>query len=159
MVVGAVSVLLRGWLDPERFSAFGERAVGLALVAIGIWGIRAVRRIPDTWFGESDNAGVHTHRPAGHAAFGFGLLHGVAGGAHLLGVLPALALPSAALGGAWLALFGLGTVVAMTGFAAAVGAMSHRLGAGAARTYRGILGACAGGAIVIGGWWIVVGGI
>ena len=48
-----------------------------------------------------------------HTAFFAGSLHGVAGTAHVLGVLPALALPGAAASGAYLVGFAFGTVLAI----------------------------------------------
>ena len=63
----------------------------------------------------------------GHASFAVGLLHGVAGSSHFFGVLPALALPTPAASFGYIAAFGLGTVVAMTAFAGAVGRVgTHR---------------------------------
>ena len=69
---------------------------------------------PDT--GSRSRGHVH-----GHAAFSVGTLHGAAGSAHLLGILPALALPSDLAAGAYLLLFGTGSVAAMGAFASLVG--------------------------------------
>ena len=74
--------------------------------------------------GESGRPGCATIIPAtaspppwapghGHAAFAVGTLHGLAGSSHLLGIVPALALPSDARGGRLSALFGMGSVAAM----------------------------------------------
>ena len=56
-----------------------------------------------------------------HASFCMGVLHGVAGSSHFFGVLPALALPTRARRFIYIGAFGVGTVAAMTAFAAAVG--------------------------------------
>ena len=84
-----------------------------------------------------------------------GALHGLAGSSHLFGVLPALALPtqSAALG--YLAGFGLGAVVAMTAFAAAVGMLAARASRRSAHAYRTMLYACSLSAFIVGGFWLV----
>ena len=50
-----------------------------------------------------------------------GVLHGVAGSSHFFGVLPALALPTRAAALTYIGAFGIGTVAAMTAFAAVVG--------------------------------------
>ena len=55
-----------------------------------------------------------------HASFCLGVLHGVAGSSHFLGVIPALALPTRIASVTYIAAFGAGTVAAMTIFAAVV---------------------------------------
>src|SRR4029453_5843253 len=59
-----------------------------------------------------------------HAAFWVGTLHGLAGTAHLVGILPSLALPTAGETAGYLAAFALGTLGAMTSFAVAMGWLS-----------------------------------
>jgi hypothetical protein len=70
--------------------------------------------------------GTHAHH---HTAFFAGILHGIAGTAHLLGVLPALALPRWQASIAYLVAFALGTVGAMGTFTWTVGAWSKDRGA------------------------------
>lgn len=57
-----------------------------------------------------------------------GILNGVSGSGHLLGVMPALAMPSWVCAGAYLGCFGLGTLVAMACFTALVGELSSQMG-------------------------------
>jgi hypothetical protein len=83
-----------------------------------------------------------------------GALHGLAGSSHLLGVLPALALPSNAAAGAYLAGYGIGSIAAMGAFAVAVGGVADRFGDGG-RTWRRLLGAAGTAAIAVGVFWIV----
>jgi hypothetical protein len=49
----------------------------------------------------------------GRAAFAVWTLHGLAGSSHLVGILPALALPSHVMAGAYCLLFGMGSVAGM----------------------------------------------
>ena len=63
-----------------------------------------VRRGP-AWFRRLGHA---------HASFCLGVLHGIAGSSHFLGVLPALALPTRAAALTYIGAFGVGTVAAMT---------------------------------------------
>jgi len=87
----------------------------------------------------------------GHAAFAVGVLHGVAGSSHFFGVLPALALPTAAASFSYIAAFGVGTVAAMTLFAGAIG----RAGAATRAVPHSRLMAGTGvAAIVVGCVWI-----
>ena len=87
----------------------------------------------------------------GHASFGVGVLHGVAGSSHVFGVLPALALPTAAASFSYIAAFGLGTVAAMTAFAGAVGGLGPR---GFAVSHHRLMAATGIAAIVVGSVWI-----
>ena len=106
LLVAAAVGLLRGFLDVDAVAGMGEKLVGLTLIALGVWSLlgagRAALRPPA--------------RP--HAALAVGTLHGAAGSSHILGVLPGLAQPSPAASAGYLAGFALGTVAAMTAFAA-----------------------------------------
>mmetsp|Transcript_71419 Transcript_71419/g.118691 ORF Transcript_71419/g.118691 Transcript_71419/m.118691 type:complete len:171 (-) Transcript_71419:182-694(-) len=57
-----------------------------------------------------------------------GILHGCSGSGHLLGVMPALAMPSWACATAYLTAFGIGTMIAMSTFTAIVGEASIQMG-------------------------------
>jgi hypothetical protein len=83
-----------------------------------------------------------------------GILHGIAGSSHFLGVLPALALPTRGAAIGYIAAFGVGTVIAMTAFAAAIGSAGDRLRHGAP-LYRGMMLAAATLAIAVGAFWLV----
>src|ERR1041385_6406125 len=106
-VIGLLSLGLRDLLPVDRLSSWGERLVGVMLVGIGLWGLRkAFRNRVHTHEHEHDgdrhmHVHVHAHKAAHehsgahqhtHAAFGIGILHGLAGSSHFLGVLPMLAL-------------------------------------------------------------------
>jgi hypothetical protein len=97
-------------------------------------------------------AEAHAH---GHAAFAVGALHGFAGSSHFLGVLPALAFPTTAQAAAYVAAFGLGSVLGMSGFAWGVGWAAGRFELGGALAYRRFLGVCSAAAIVVGAAWLV----
>lgn len=175
LVVGVLILLLRSVLPLERLSSVSERVVGVALVAVGLWGLRrALRMRVHVHAHEHDGTrhahvhahdSSHRHAPAGaahdgghdhvHASLGFGVLHGLAGSSHFFGVLPALALPTQAASITYLAAFGLGTVTAMTAFSSLVGWLATRARHGGAPFYRGLLYACSTGAIVVGGIWLL----
>ncbi len=109
LAVGLLALALRGALPLDALSSWSERIVGVTLVGIGLWGFTRVLRGP-----------IHSHLHV-RAAAAVGVLHGVAGSSHFLGVLPALALPSAAASFGYLSGFALGTVAAMSGFAGGLG--------------------------------------
>lgn len=93
----------------------------------------------------------HTHS---HGALGIGTLHGLAGTSHLLGVLPALALPTRADAAAYLLAFGLGSIVAMTTFASLCGLLATRGAARSRSIYRGFMIATSLFAVMLGVYWI-----
>ena len=149
--VGLLALALRHAIPLEALSVWGERCVGFVLVAIGIWGIRvALRRPEGDQHGHHHQAHVH-----GHAAIGVGTLHGLAGSSHLLGILPALALPSDFMAGTYLLLFGAGSVAGMGTFASIVGWVAGSPGARGSRTQAALLGLCAVFAVAVGGFWIL----
>ena len=61
------------------------------------------------------------------ATLGTGILHGCSGSGHLLGVMPALAMPSWKVAVTYLCMFGIGTMVAMSFFTAVVGELSSQM--------------------------------
>ena len=94
---------------------------------------------------------IHSHLHV-RAAAAVGVLHGIAGSAHFLGVLPALALPSAAASFGYLSGFALGTVAGMSGFACGVGLIGGS--EDAPRHRRWLLSASSAIAILVGLVWI-----
>ena len=166
VVVAALAVLLRDFLPPiETISAWSERIVGAALIGVGFWALRRSAHLGHAPHVHGATAHDHLHVQAGpawirrlghaHASFCLGVLHGIAGSSHFVGVLPALALPTRAAAMTYIAAFGVGTVAAMTAFAAAAG----RLGAASRhpRTYRLVMTTAAAAAMLVGSWWLVIG--
>lgn len=178
ITVGIAALLLREMLPIEALSSWSERLVGVALVGVGLWGVRRathlqVHRHVHAHDGDT-HAHIHVHQAAAavaaptaepkhrqqphshtHASFAFGILHGLAGSAHVLGILPALALPTRTASALYLLSYGIGNIAAMTLFAAAIGAVSSRASDGGTRVYRGLLYACSAAAVLIGGVWLV----
>lgn len=170
LLVGAVALALRGWLPVERLSGWGERLVGVVLIGIGWWGLRRAAGMSVHAHAHDHDGGrhvhLHVHAPgrvhdepahAGHphAAFAVGVVHGCAGGSHVFGILPALALPAVAASAAYLLAFGAGTVAAMGAFAAAVGFAARRFAPAGTAAARGLLGAAATAALLVGGYWLL----
>jgi ABC-type nickel/cobalt efflux system permease component RcnA len=175
LAIGALAVALKERFDLGLVEAWGERLVGVLLIAIGLLGLRRALRLtlhahPHDHHGEA-HAHLHLHtgterahgpdsHPAaaarhGHTAFFAGTLHGVAGTAHLLGVLPALALPGFVASGAYLLAFAAGTILAMAGFAAIVGEGSARMARGPA-LLRPLLCTASGVTVAVGVAWLVL---
>jgi len=168
-IVGAAAIALEDALPIESMTSWSERLVGVILIGIGVWAatraLAALRADRATADHVHDHAEGHGHGPHGQghrhlhdarAALAVGLVHGTAGGGHILGILPALALPTRAAAIGYLVAFGVGTVAAMTTFSAAMGRVGRRASLGGRRAYAGLLGACAAMSIAVGVWWLAV---
>jgi ABC-type nickel/cobalt efflux system permease component RcnA len=168
-LVGLLSLLLREVLPLDALSAWSERAVGVVLIGIGLWGLHAaLRKRLHTHAHDHDgepHAHVHFHTPGiahedarahrhGHAALAVGTLHGLAGSSHLLGILPALALPTRAAAVLYLLAFGMGTIAAMASFSSFIGLLGARAAVRGPSLYRSFLGLCSAAAIAVGGFWL-----
>lgn len=158
--VAVLAVLLRDLLPPvDLISAWSERLVGGALIVVGCWALRAGLRIRTAPHAHGPLTHEHVHIEAGsalarrlghaHASFLMGVLHGIAGSSHFLGVIPALALPTRLGGLAYIAAFGAGSIAAMAAFAAALGA------APGPRARRAFMLSAAAMAFLVGGTWLV----
>lgn len=143
MLVGVLLLAFRELLPLDALSAWSERAVGVALVAVGAWGLWCVQR-----------PHAHTH-VSGRASFAIGTMHGLAGSSHLFGVLPALMFASRADAGLYLAGFGMGAMGAMTAFAALIGSVAIASGRSHATVRRTILYATSLAAVAVGGVWLL----
>ncbi len=142
LLVGALLLAFRELLPLEALSAWSERAVGGALVALGGWGLWSVRR-------------PHSHsHVSGRASFAMGTMHGLAGSSHLFGVLPSLMFASRVDAGLYLAGFGAGAIAAMTAFAAMIGTVATVSGRSSASVRRAILYATSLAAVAVGGVWL-----
>lgn len=178
LVIGVLAIVFKSVLPVGQVSSVSERLVGVLLIAMGIWTVRQALRVEvhahEHAHDGSRHGHVHFHGPGhahpapegvaavdhrhGHAAVGIGILHGLAGSSHFLGVLPSLGFSQAEHAVAYLAAFGLGTVLAMVGFSALLGEVASRWALHTRHWYRGLLLACSAVAFAVGGWWLVVGG-
>jgi threonine/homoserine/homoserine lactone efflux protein len=163
-VVAVLAVLFRDLLPSiDVISSWSERLVGVALIGIGLWALRRSMRIEPAshTHGRLSHDHLHVRRgPAwmrrlghAHASFYMGILHGVAGSSHFFGVLPALALPTQGAALAYIGAFGVGSVLAMTVFAAVVGALGARV-THAAGAHRLMMRMAAVLALAVGGVWL-----
>ena len=146
--------------------------VGVVLVSIGSWGLyQAYTQHLHAHEHQHDGHGhphvhVHLHDVQGlhqaprahahvHAAFAVGVIHGLAGSSHILGVLPALALPLHE-GIRYLLAFAVGTVIAMMGFSEALGALSRHAMRRGTNWFRGIIAGTGVIAILVGIYWLFI---
>lgn len=165
VLLGLIGQAARGVIDIEALSSWSEFLVGFLLVAMGLWALRAASKLslhdhPHNHDGD-EHVHVHVHAPGrphtkgahlghSHAAAAVGALHGFAGGGHLFGVLPSLALPPAQAA-LYLVAYLLGAIAAMALFGLGVGRVAA---IGGTKTVRGMMYASAIAAVVIGVWWV-----
>lgn len=170
-VVGILAFLLREILPIDLISSWSERLVGVVLIIIGLWGIRSALKIKIHYHehehGEKEKHGhfhfhhiddKHEHPKShqhSHAPLGIGVLHGLAGSSHFLGVLPALMLPTQLDAIAYIVFFGFGSILAMSLFSFLIGVFTRKV-ATTLPAYRGILFSFAGLAIIVGIFWLLI---
>lgn len=161
--LGTLGQLAKGYIDIQAVSAASELTVGFLLIGIGLWALHRVRSLQVHTHDHTHDGSTHhhihihsndaAHSGHSHAAFWVGALHGAAGGGHLLGVLPSLALPPAQAA-AYLSTYLFAAVAAMTGFSLALGKLTSR---GGPLMLRRILQTTAVASVVIGVAWIGIG--
>ena len=120
VIVGLIAGLLAHLALVDPFSAASERLVGVMLLIIGLWGFWRLGRMSAA-SASTQNADLHQHAdgqvhshalapplrltisPTSTSApsrrfapYAIGILHGCAGGSHLVGILLALAFPTLA---------------------------------------------------------------
>jgi hypothetical protein len=174
VIVAVILLAGREALDLSPVEEWGERLVGVMLIVLGLWGVRTAVRQKMHLHEHSHEGETHAHmhvhtgdahdpQDAGtwrthlhkHAAIGAGTLHGIAGMAHLLGVIPALLAPTLMVSFAYLVAFAAGSILSMGMFAGAFGALTAKLGSRSPALLKGSLYAAAVACILIGVYWIV----
>jgi sulfite exporter TauE/SafE len=174
-VIALIALSLRQAVpfDTGQLSEWAERLVGVVLIGIGLWGFRRAlsRRLHSHVHEHSGECHVHVHLHEGreahdaqsggahehtHAALAVGTLHGLAGGSHILGVLPALALATSdAI--VYLGAYALGTITAMVLFASVMGWVAARARSAGVPWARGLMAGCSAAAVMIGVYWVLAG--
>jgi sulfite exporter TauE/SafE len=168
-VIGLLALWLRDLLPINLLSAWGERLVGVMLLAIGAWALRKAFKVHAHEHDHNGDRHVHIHAHPGriahdqvqahhhhtHAAFGIGLLHGLAGSSHFVGILVALAFPTQTQALAYLIAFAAGTIVSMAAFSWVMGALAQKYALGSAKIYRAFMGICATTALAVGCFWLI----
>jgi hypothetical protein len=143
-LVGLLLIAFGSLLPLDSLGLWSERIVGAMIVGVGVWGLWQARHAHD-----------HAHDHARGPAFVIGIVHGLAGSAHLYGVLPALALGEGERL-AYLIAFGVGSVLAMAGFSSLLALLVERLPGSRETLRRGALRVGSIIAIVVGLAWLVM---
>jgi cytochrome c biogenesis protein CcdA len=142
---------------PDGVSHYAEALVGLMLVGMGLWVLRDLRRRA-LRLDAHHHAGLprHIHWRAGdgghadHGATLVGALHGLAGSAPLLALIPLATQTSLLSGLLYLGLFSLGALLAMLLFGGLLGLVFTRLAHWGERGLVLLRGLIAGGSLGVG---------
>jgi len=169
LLIGS-AVLLLGMAIPAELSQLAEMAVGWVLVGLGLYVFWSLRR-SQAHLHYHDHEGVerhahwhhhnhpndkehHPHSHTGHGAVMVGVLHGMAGSAPLLAILPLATQTSPWYGMAYLLMFCVGVLLAMLVFGGALGSVFGWLSRVGQTALRLVRASVALGAISIGGYLI-----
>lgn len=168
LVVGGLLVLT-GISLPERAMGWAELGVGVMLIGVGVWAHLTTRRLHvHTPHDHGGHGHLHAHatrqHPHDHSHVDpikhhrhlstlVGAIHGLAGSAPVVALVPVTLMPNswAALG--YLAAFGVGTVIAM-GFYALIAAVAAAKAASSLKVARVVAALTAGASVAVGIWWI-----
>lgn len=177
LLVAGFFVFVLGRSIPVELSAYAEHGVGAVLVLLGIWVFWDLSRkrvhlhfhqhddLPRHahWHRhtqklfkrhENHNTDSHSHR---HSAVMIGLLHGTAGSAPLLALIPLTQYTSPWRGLAYLTLFALGVLLAMLLFGGVLSGAIRWLKRFGDKTLYGFRMLVAGGSVGL-GLYLLIGG-
>ena len=179
-VLGAGAVLLATGLHwSPGIGTILEGAVGVALVGVGAWSLRAARNLhlhPPAEHGNHAHLHLHkrappehhhahpnprsetlphSHSHAGQGITALGFLHGLAGTSAVVVLVPVTLLRPAGLGLAYLLAFGVGVTAGMALFALVAAAAMRQAAERSVRWGKRVTGAAGVASIAVGGWWLV----
>jgi sulfite exporter TauE/SafE len=147
-IIGILFLMFRDVIPVEIISGYSEQIVGVLLILIGLWIFYRI-------FSKKPGRKTETKKNDVWTALGIGVVHGVAGVSHLIGILPSLALPTKADSASYIIGFGLGTIITMVAYSAIMGLMSQ---SAAQRNQKklllGIRLAGSSAAVLVGIFWI-----
>lgn len=161
LLAGALLIFI-GLKIPESATGVMERVVGFALIALGGWTVWATRRLHAHEHVHDGDRHVHLHshitkksHEHSHAPTLIGLLHGLAGAAPAVALVPLALFDSAAGGLSYLLLFAAGTAASMSAYAMFAGFLAGRATAFAEWVGRAVGQFTGIGTIAIGLIWLI----
>ena len=129
VLLGVVAMLLN-WQMPENYSHLAEWFVGIVLITLGVWNLYNIWRKKLTLDAHSHGDVKHVHwvvsekKHVEHVPLFVGILHGFAGSAPVLALMPAMNGSALWLSILYLGIFSVGVIVSMT-ILAAILSISH----------------------------------
>jgi nickel/cobalt exporter len=162
VALGTLLLLLR-WQVPQLAGAWAERLVGVTLLGLGIWTIRGSTRLHAHPHAHGDgqlHTHVHGHHFADshdhdHAITAIGALHGLAGTAPAVALLPLARAEWSWLAPISLVLFAVGTAAAMALYAMLAGWMARHAALRSTRLARALAASTGAVTATIGMFWLL----
>lgn len=180
LLIGILFLLFKGYIPLEKISEHSEQLVGVVLIAVGLWAFLSIfynhkeHKHPHIHDGKDPYIHIHEHEHDAsklehshtHAkkvkqnmwsSFGIGILHGLAGIAHFILLLPVLGFRNQLDSIQYILGFALGTVLAMTIYTFLLGKITNYTKGQSKSLYKTIR--LSGGvfAILIGVYWLYLG--
>ena len=105
IILSILAIFIRDIIPLERFSSYAEFLVGISLLIIGVLAIRNSRNFGIHSHKHEHNNGIshkhyhyhqnkNIHNNNAHALTGLGILHGIAGGSHLVPLIFVITIPN-----------------------------------------------------------------
>ena len=175
LLIGFLFLLFKELIPIDSISEYSEQLVAIVLIGLGLWAFYRIfnekksHKYPHFHSEEESYVHIHNHEH-NHidththqkvikqnilSSFGIGFLHGLAGIAHFLLLLPALSFETKAEGIQYILGFAIGTVLAMTAYAFVLGNLAkYSKNSNHPLFYKGVRFAGGLFAIVIGVYWL-----
>lgn len=163
LALGSLIILFHLKFDPA-FERYAELAVGVSLLALGIW------RLILLW-NERQHAHPHAHRTKAHAHTHshepgrghvhwfaptlVGMVHGASGTAEVFVLIPLTMMQTSWLAYTYIALFSVGCAGSMSGYGYIAGRFYHRATQTGRRIYRALVILTSTSGVLLGIVWIL----
>ena len=142
LLIGVLYVLFKDYIPIEIISKYSEQLVAFVLIGVGFWALYSIFNVQKSHSHPHIHVKgepiIHVHKHHHHqnkkehqhqktdkqnvfSSFGIGFIHGLAGVAHFILLLPALGFETKIEGGQYVFGFGIGTILAMTTYALILG--------------------------------------
>ncbi len=177
LLIGILFLVFKEYIPVEAISEHSEQMVAIVLIGVGFWAFYRIFKAQKTHkhphIHTEKEAYIHIHKhehnhnDAHHhthkkmvkqnviSSFGIGFLHGLAGVAHFLLLLPVLGFENKLDGIQYVIGFAIGTVLAMSMYALIIGKIAEYSKQQHNETFfKGIRFICALFAVVIGFYWL-----
>ena len=160
--LGSLILVLHVKFDPA-FERYAELAVGVTLVALGIWRLALLaqerRHTHRHAHRETRHAHPHSHEPGREHVHRFaptlvGIVHGASGTAEVFVLLPITLIATTWLAYLYIGLFSAGCAATMSLYGYTIGRFYRRANATGQRIYRALVILTSGSGLVLGVIWI-----
>lgn len=144
LLIGILFLLFKEYIPVEKISENSEKLVAIILIAMGVWVFYQIfneqknHKHPHIHLEKEPFIHIHKHKTENHqhthkkkikqnifSSFGIGFIHGLAGVAHFLLLLPALSFKTNYESTQYIIGFAIGTIIAMSAYALVIGKIAN----------------------------------